>query len=252
MIIYPAIDLIEGHAVRLLHGDFNHVTRYDAHPANRLAAFAAEGAEWIHVIDLDGAQAGEARQYELIGDMARAVDIKVQSGGGVRSAKDIEHLLGAGISRVVIGSLAVTDTDQVLKWLEQFGPDAIALALDVRYEDGLPVPALKGWTQSSGVDLWSVLERYPVGMLRHILITDVGRDGALTGLNQELLSEAIRRRPELEIQASGGAAGLDDLIAAKAIGCAGAITGRALYAGRFTVAEAIKAVNMAPVSANDR
>jgi len=252
VIIYPAIDLIEGHAVRLLHGDFNHVTRYDSHPANRLAAFAAEGADWIHVIDLDGAKEGEARQYGLIGDMARAVDIKVQSGGGVRSAKDIEHLLGAGISRVVIGSLAVTDTDQVLKWLEQFGPDAIALALDVRYEDGLPVPALKGWTQSSGVDLWSVLDRYPVGMLRHILITDVGRDGALTGLNQELLSEAIRRRPELEIQASGGAAGLDDLIAAKAIGCAGAITGRALYAGRFTVAEAIKAVNMAPVSANDR
>lgn len=252
MIIYPAIDLIEGHAVRLLHGDFNHVTRYDSHPANRLAAFAAEGAEWIHVIDLDGAKAGEARQYELIGDMAQAVHIKVQSGGGVRSAKDIEHLLGAGISRVVIGSLAVTDTDQVLQWLEQFGPDAIALALDVRYEDGLPVPALKGWTQSSGVDLWSVLDRYPVGMLRHILITDVGRDGALTGLNQELLSEAINRRPDLEIQASGGAASLDDLIAAKAIGCAGAITGRALYAGRFTVAEAIKAVNMAPVSANDR
>jgi len=252
VIIYPAIDLIEGHAVRLLHGDFNHVTRYDSHPANRLAAFAAEGAEWIHVIDLDGAQAGEARQYELIGDMARAVDIKVQSGGGVRSAKDIEHLLGAGISRVVIGSLAVTDTDQVLKWLEQFGPDAIALALDVRYEDGLPVPALKGWTQSSGVDLWRVPAHYPVGMLRHILITDVERDGPLPVLNRALLSEAIARRPELEIQASGGIASLDDLITAKAIGCAGAITGRAIYAGRFTVAEAIEAVNMAPVSANDR
>ena len=252
MIIYPAIDLIEGHAVRLLHGDFNHVTRYDSHPANRLAAFAAEGAEWIHVIDLDGAKAGEARQYDLIGDMARAVHIKVQSGGGVRSGRDIEHLLGAGISRVVIGSLAVTDTDQVLKWLEQFGPDAITLALDVKYEDGQPVPALKGWTQSSGVDLWSVLDRYPVGMLRHILITDVERDGALTGLNRALLSEAIERRPELAIQASGGIAGLDDLITAKAIGCAGAITGRALYAGRFTMAEAIQAVNMAPVSANDR
>jgi phosphoribosylformimino-5-aminoimidazole carboxamide ribotide isomerase len=139
MIIYPAIDLIDGHAVRLLHGDFNHVTRYDSHPANRLAAFTAEGAEWIHVIDLDGAQAGEARQYALIGDMAQAVDIKVQSGGGVRSEKDIEHLLGAGISRVVVGSLAVTDTDQVLKWLEQFGPEAIALALDVRYERLDPV-----------------------------------------------------------------------------------------------------------------
>ncbi|MNR42429.1 1-(5-phosphoribosyl)-5-[(5-phosphoribosylamino)methylideneamino] imidazole-4-carboxamide isomerase [compost metagenome] len=92
------------------------------------------------------------------------------------------------------------------------------------------------------MDLWSVLDRYPVGMLRHILITDVGRDGAMTGLNEDLLSEAIRRRPELAVQASGGVASLDDLIAAKAIGCAGAITGRAIYAGRFTVAEAIKAV----------
>lgn len=252
MIIYPAIDLIDGHAVRLLHGDFNHVTRYDSHPANRMAAFAAEGAQWIHVIDLDGAKAGEARQYGLIGDMARAVDIKVQSGGGIRSANDIQHLLDAGISRAVIGSLAVTQPDQVLQWLDQFGPEAITLALDVRYEDGVPVPALKGWTQSSGVDLWSVLDRYPVDVLRHILITDVGRDGALTGLNQDLLSEAIQRRPDLQIQASGGVASLEDLTAAKAIGCAGAITGRAIYAGRFTVAEAISAVNQTPVSANDR
>ena len=241
MIIYPAIDLIEGHAVRLLHGDFNHVTRYDSHPANRLAAFAAEGAEWIHVIDLDGAKAGEARQYELIGDMARAVDIKVQSGGGVRSAKDIEHLLGAGISRVVIGSLAVTDTDQVLKWLEQFGPDAIALALDVRYEDGLPVPALKGWTQSSGVTLWDALDRYPEGTAKHLLVTDVGRDGALTGPNLELLAEIRRRRPDLVLQASGGVSSLDDLSAVKALGCNGAIVGRALYENRFTLPEAIAA-----------
>lgn len=242
MIIYPAIDLIDGHAVRLTHGDFNQVTRYDAHPANRMAAFTAEGAEWIHVIDLDGAKAGEARQYGLIGDMARAVDIKVQSGGGIRSDKDIQHLLDAGITRAVIGSLAVTQSDQVLAWLDQFGSEAITLALDVKYEDGVPVPALKGWTESSGVDLWSVLERFPVGSLKHILITDVGRDGALTGINTELLAEAIQRRPELQIQASGGVASLDDLRAAKSIGCAGAITGRAIYAGRFTVAEAIKAV----------
>lgn len=243
MIIYPAIDLKDGFAVRLMHGDFDKVTRYDDNPAKRLAAFAAEGAEWVHIVDLDGAKAGGARQYELVGEMAKSVDVKIQCGGGVRSEEDIKRLLDAGVNRVVIGSLAVTDSDQVLAWLDQFGPEAITLALDVKYEDDMPVPALKGWTQSAGVDLWTVLERYPSDLLRHVLMTDVSRDGALTGANLDLLGEALRRRPELKIQASGGVATLDDLTGAKAIGCDGAITGRAIYEGKFTVAEAIKAVS---------
>ncbi len=242
MIIYPAIDLKDGFAVRLMHGDFDKVTRYEDNPASRLAAFAAEGAEWVHIVDLDGAKAGGARQYELVGEMAKSVDVKVQCGGGVRSEEDIKRLLDAGVNRVVIGSLAVTDSDQVLAWLDQFGPEAITLALDVKYEEDMPVPALKGWTQSAGVDLWTVLERYPSDLLRHVLMTDVSRDGALTGANLDLLSEALKRRPELKIQASGGVATLDDLTGAKAIGCDGAITGRAIYEGKFTVAEAIKAV----------
>ncbi|WP_292041910.1 MULTISPECIES: 1-(5-phosphoribosyl)-5-[(5-phosphoribosylamino)methylideneamino]imidazole-4-carboxamide isomerase [unclassified Brevundimonas] len=242
MIIYPAIDLKDGFAVRLMHGDFDKVTRYDDNPASRLAAFAAEGAEWVHIVDLDGAKAGGARQYELVGEMAKSVDVKIQCGGGVRSEEDIKRLLDAGVNRVVIGSLAVTDSDQVLAWLDQFGPEAITLALDVKYEDDMPVPALKGWTQSAGVDLWTVLERYPSDLLRHVLMTDVSRDGALTGANLDLLGEALKRRPELKIQASGGVATLDDLTGAKAIGCDGAITGRAIYEGKFTVAEAIKAV----------
>lgn len=242
MIIYPAIDLKDGFAVRLLHGDFDQVTRYDDNPASRLAAFAAEGTEWVHIVDLDGAKAGSPQQYGLIGEMAKAVDVKIQCGGGVRTEDDIARLLEAGVTRVVVGSLAVTQTDQVLAWLDQFGAEAITLALDVKYEDGLPVPALKGWTQSAGVDLWTVLDRYPSSLLTHVLMTDVSRDGALTGANLDLLAEALRRRPELKIQASGGVATLDDLTGAKAIGCNGAITGRAIYEGRFTVAQAIKAV----------
>lgn len=243
MIIYPAIDLQNGFAVRLLQGDFDQVTRYDDDPASRLATFAAEGAKWVHIVDLDGAKAGAARQYELIGEMARAVDVNIQCGGGVRSEDDIKRLLDAGVKRVVVGSLAVTDSDQVLAWLDQFGPEAITLALDVKYEDDTPVPALKGWTQSAGVDLWTVLNRYPSSLLRHVLMTDVGRDGALTGVNLELLSDALERRPELKIQASGGVASLKDLTLAKTIGCHGAITGRAIYEGKFTVAEALKAVD---------
>jgi len=242
MILYPAIDLKDGVCVRLMHGRFDQVTRYDEIPAARLAAFAAEGAEWVHVVDLDGAEAGRAMQHNLIGELAASVAVRIQSGGGVRAEADVERLLEAGVSRVVVGSLAVTKSDEVLAWLDRFGSEWITLALDVKYEDGVPVPALKGWTQSAGVDLWSVLERYPSNLLTHVLMTDVGRDGALTGPNLDLLAETRARRPELKLQASGGVAALEDLTAARDLGCDGAIVGRALYEGRFTVAEALEAV----------
>ena len=241
MLIYPAIDLKAGVCVRLMHGKFDQVTQYDEQPAARLAAFVAEGAEWIHVVDLDGAEAGQAMQHELIGELAKAIDVKIQSGGGVRSRDDVSKLLASGVDRVVIGSLAVTRPDEVAEWLAEFGPERITLALDVKLENGVPVPALKGWTQSSGLDLWTALDRYPKGAAKHVLVTDVGRDGALTGPNLELLAEIRRRRPDLVLQASGGVSSLDDLIAVKALGCNGAIVGRALYENRVTLPEAIAA-----------
>lgn len=242
MILYPAIDLKDGECVRLMHGRFDAVTRYDEYPAARLAAFASEGAAWVHVVDLDGAEAGGARQHGLISDLAGAVAVKVQSGGGVRTLADVRLLLDAGVARVVIGSLAVTAPETVAGWLAEFGAGRITLALDVKLEDGVPVPALKGWTQRAGVDLWAALARYPARTLEHILVTDVGRDGALTGPNLELLAEVKQRRPDLTLQASGGVSSLEDLRALKAIGCDGAIIGRALYEGRFTLTEALEAV----------
>jgi phosphoribosylformimino-5-aminoimidazole carboxamide ribotide isomerase len=241
MLIYPAIDLKDGACVRLMHGRFDQVTKYDEVPAHRLAAFVAEGAAWVHVVDLDGAEAGRAVQHALIGELASSVDVKIQSGGGVRSRADVDALLQAGVTRVVVGSLAVTAPEQVAAWLADLGPESLTLAFDVKLEDGVPVPALKGWTQSSGVDLWTALDRYPAGTLTHVLITDVGRDGALVGPNLDLLAEARRRRPDLKIQASGGVSSLDDLTACRDLGCDGAIVGRAIYEGRFTAAEAIAA-----------
>jgi phosphoribosylformimino-5-aminoimidazole carboxamide ribotide isomerase len=146
---------------------------------------------------------------------------------------------------VVIGSLAATRPDDVTAWLERFGPEHITLALDVKIEDGVPVPALKGWTQSSGVTLWEALDRYPKGAAKHLLVTDVGRDGALTGPNVELLAQIRLRRPDLVLQASGGVSSLEDLAAVKALGCNGAIVGRALYENRFTLPEAIATASAA-------
>lgn len=241
MIVYPAIDLKDGVCVRLMHGRFDQATQYDERPAARLAAFAAAGATWVHVVDLDGAEAGQARQHALIGELARAVDVRIQSGGGVRSRADVEALLRAGVSRVVVGSLAVTASETVADWLATFGPERITLAIDVKAEGERHIPALKGWTEAADVDLWTALDRYPAGTVRHLLVTDVGRDGALTGPNLDLLAQIVRRRPDLQVQASGGVASLDDLAAARALGCAGAIVGRALYEGRFTVEQALAA-----------
>ena len=241
MLIYPAIDLKDGVCVRLMHGKFDQVTQYDEQPAARLTAFATEGAQWIHIVDLDGAEAGEARQHGLIGELTQAIDVKIQSGGGVRGANDVAKLLDAGVSRVVVGSLAVTQPNDVAAWLKGFGVEHITLALDVKIEDGVPVPALKGWTQSSGVTLWEALDRYPKGTAKHLLVTDVGRDGAMTGPNLDLLAEIRQRRPDLVLQASGGVSSLEDIAAVKALGCHGVIVGRALYEGRFTLPEAIAA-----------
>ncbi len=242
MLIYPAIDLRAGVCVRLMHGRFDQVTQYDENPAARLAAFVAEGADWVHVVDLDGAEAGRAVQHELIGALASGTTAKIQSGGGVRSVEDVERLLEAGVTRVVLGSLAVTKPDDVAGWLKRFGPERLTLAFDVRVDDkGVPTPSLKGWTEAAGCDLWAALDRYPAGTLSHVLITDVGRDGALTGPNLELLAQVRLGRPDLKVQASGGVSSLEDLVGAKAIGCDGAIVGRAIYEGRFTTAQAIAA-----------
>jgi phosphoribosylformimino-5-aminoimidazole carboxamide ribotide isomerase len=241
MIVYPAIDLKDGVCVRLMHGRFDQVTRYDDDPAARLAAFAADGATWTHIVDLDGAKVGRAAQHALIGGLARGVDIRIQSGGGVRSAEDVQRLLDAGVARVVVGSLAVSEPDMVADWLVRFGAERLTLAIDVKADGDRWVPALRGWTEAAAVDLWTALDRYPPGLARHLLVTDVGRDGALTGPNVGLLGEIVRRRPDLRVQASGGVAQIADLAPVRAVGCDGAIVGRALYEGRFTVAEAVAA-----------
>lgn len=241
MLIYPAIDLREGRAVRLLHGRFDQATEYDAEPWARLCAFADAGAEWAHVVDLDGAKAGRPVQTDLIGRLARHPRIRVQAGGGVRTTKDIQRLLDLGVGRVVVGSLAATRPDMVLAWLDRFGAHRLCLALDGRREDGAFRLAAKGWAEATGVTLEDALAAYPAGEVAHVLVTDIGRDGALTGANTTLTAEAIRLRPDLEVQASGGVASLDDLVALKAAGAAGAIVGRALYENRFSLEEALRA-----------
>lgn len=234
MIVYPAMDLMGGRVVRLRQGRFDSSTTYAADPEDALASFAEAGAEWAHVVDLDGARAGAPVQHEMIGRLAAAVPLRLQVGGGVRSRGDVQQLLDAGVARVVVGSTAVREPEQVREWISDFGAERITLALDVRLVGAEPQVAITGWTEDTGISLWDVAARFPDA--RHLLLTDIGRDGQLAGPNFALLDDAVERLPHLQVQASGGVSSLADL---ERLRTASAIVGKALWEGHFKLAEAI-------------
>jgi len=243
MEIFPAIDLKGGECVRLTQGKFDAVTVYSADPAAQAAAFAAAGARWLHVVDLDGAKAGAVRQIDTIAKIVKASPLQVQAGGGIRDEKAIEGLIGAGVRRVVIGSLAVSDRPRVEGWLRKYGSDRIVLAFDVRDDGKGPEILTHGWQEGSRVSLWDILESYDRAVpLKSVLCTDIARDGMLTGTNFELYRLMRQRRPDLEVLASGGVGALAELRPLKDAGIAGVIVGKALYEGRFTLSEALAEV----------
>jgi phosphoribosylformimino-5-aminoimidazole carboxamide ribotide isomerase len=236
MILYPAMDLMGGRVVRLAQGRFEHATTYPGDPGEALAAFAEAGAEWAHVVDLDGARAGAPVQHDRLCELGRTAPLRLQVAGGFRTAEQIARVLEAGVARVVVGSLAVKEPELVRGFLNRFGGERITLSLDVRLVDGVPTVATLGWTEDSGRSLWDIAALYPEA--RHLLLTDIGRDGMLAGPNFELLEEAGRRLPHLAIQASGGVSSLDDLTR---LTSAGAIVGKALWEGRIDLVEALRA-----------
>jgi phosphoribosylformimino-5-aminoimidazole carboxamide ribotide isomerase len=243
MILYPAIDLIAGRCVRLAQGDFARETRYSDDPAAALAGFAEGGATWAHIVDLDGARAREPRQHALLAELAEGSSLKLQVAGGVRSAAHVQTLLDAGVARVVVGSLAVNDPAAFTALLDQFGPERLTLALDVRVEGevverGSAMVATHGWAEGSGQSLDQLLDQFPA--VRHLLVTDIGRDGMLSGPNLPLIQAIVDWYPAVALQASGGVATLDDLAALARSGADGAIVGKALWEGRFTVAQALE------------
>lgn len=236
MILYPAMDLIGGRIVRLRQGRFDEVTTYAVEPAEALRSFAEAGAQWAHVVDLDGAKAGAPAQHELLKALANASTLRLQVAGGVRSADHVAALLEAGASRVVVGSLAVRDPETTVALINRFGADRITLSLDVRIVGGEPMVATHGWQEDSGRSLWEVAALYP--QARHLLLTDIGRDGMLEGPNHALLAEAVERLPHLAVQASGGVTSLGDL---RQLTTDGAILGRAMWEGRLDLKEALDA-----------
>jgi len=234
MLIYPAVDVLDGQVVRLAKGDFDAVTAYGDDPVAVAERFREAGAEWLHLVDLSGARDGGGRRTDLVEAVA-ATGLKVQTGGGVRATADIEAILDAGAERAVIGSLAVAEPERVLGWLARFGAERIVAAFDVAITGGVAWPVVKGWTEQADRPLGALLERYASGGLRHAMATDIARDGVLQGPNPDLYLDLAAARPDIAWQASGGVASVEDLPSLEEAGCAAVIIGRALYEGRVAL-----------------
>jgi phosphoribosylformimino-5-aminoimidazole carboxamide ribotide isomerase len=224
--------------VRLREGDFATETSYAIEPEALAERYYALGTRWLHVVDLDGAKDGVTANSHLIESLARHRAISLQVGGGVRSPAGIERLLSAGAARVVVGSAAVQRPAEVTKWIDVFGPDRICVAFDVRLvQAGEPQVHTDGWTVNSAVPLWDALATFAAGALKHVLCTDISRDGTLRGPNLALYREALRRYPQLLWQASGGIRDGVDLTALSRSGVAAAVSGTALLEERIPVKE---------------
>ena len=238
MNIIPAIDLKEGKCVRLLQGDFDQTTEYSDDPALVARQFAALAVTSLHIVDLDGARYGEQLNQEIVAAIADESDLTIQLGGGIRDAETVARWLAAGVSRCVIGSLAITEPDTVKAWLSRFGRDRIVLALDVKMDArNEPIITTHGWTKDSEATFFETVSDFLSAGLRHVLCTDVSRDGAMAGPNFALYQRIMLAYPDLQLQASGGVRHIEDLEQLRRLGVPAAISGRALLDGKISAEE---------------
>ena len=238
--IYPAIDVREHRVVRLRQGDYAQETRYEPKPLALAQQYAAEGATWLHLVDLDAARHGGYTLFPLLRAIKATTSLRVQTGGGVRDEDGLQCILDAGADRVVVGSVSVREPARVAGWIERFGAEHVTVALDTRQdEDGVWRMPLHGWTEASSTTLDDLVRHYANSGLRHVLCTDIGRDGMLSGPNLLLYRHLRATAPWLALQASGGVRDAADVRAAHVTGCAGVILGKALLDGRLALGEAL-------------
>ena len=238
MILYPAIDLKDGECVRVVRGDLNTATVFNTEPAEQARAWAKAGFDWLHVIDLNGSVAGRSINGAAIEAILQAVSIPVQLGGGIRTLKDVEAWIEAGVSRVILGTAAVRDPELVKSAARKW-PEQIAVSVDVRKGR----VAVQGWTEDSGLDAITVARRFEDEGVSALIVTDIDRDGALLGFDIEVFG-AIADAVTIPVIAAGGLATVDDIVrlaARPGTPIAGAVLGRALYAGTIAPLEALAA-----------
>lgn len=237
MILYPAIDLKDGQCVRVLHGDLSTATVFNTDPGAQAKSFAQAGFHWVHVVDLNGAVEGKAVNAAAVEAILSAVSIPVQLGGGIRSLADIERWIEAGVSRVILGTLAVKEPEVVREAAKLF-PEQIAVSVDVRAGK----VAVQGWTADSDLDAITVARRFEDVGVAALIVTDIDRDGTVMGFNVDAFGQ-MADAVSIPVIAAGGLASVDDLVrlkARKGTPVAGAVLGRALYNGAIDPAQALQ------------
>jgi len=238
VILYPAIDLKDGQCVRVVQGDLGRATVFNASPADQARTWADGGFHWIHVVDLNGAVEGQAMNGEAVEAILGAVSIPVQLGGGIRSLADVERWIASGVSRVILGTVAVREPE-IVRQAARAWPEQIAVSVDVRRGK----VAVQGWTEDSDLDAITVARRFEDAGVGALIITDIDRDGTVTGFDVDAFG-AIADAVAIPVIAAGGLACVDDIArlkARKGTPIAGAVLGRALYNGAIRPAEALKA-----------
>ena len=231
--IFPAIDLQAGNSVRLYQGDFAKETLIATNPAKQAEQINAAGVHALHLVDLDGAKVGKPQNLAVIKQIRTVFTGLIEVGGGIRSQKTIEQYLALGIDRLILGSIALKDPDFTRQMLAKFGPEKIVIGVDGK--DGKV--ASDGWLQQSEVTMAALIEQMQQAGAKHFIVTDVAKDGTMSGANQALLTTLQEKFPQANIIASGGIRNLDDILNLQAAGIKAAIAGKSLYEGSLTLAE---------------
>lgn len=233
MLIFPAIDLYEKEAVRLYKGDYGQKTVYSSDPVSVALDFKKSGATHIHLVDLEGAKTGETPNFDVVCAIKKETGLFCEIGGGIRSMEVIDKYISAGLDRVILGTAAVTNEGFVEEAVEKYG-DKIAVGIDIK--DGFA--AIKGWTESSGIDAFKFCERMEKIGVRTLICTDISKDGAMVGTNRELYKK-LSEKFSVDIIASGGVSSLDDVKALRKLNIYGAIIGKAYYTKAIDLSKAI-------------
>jgi phosphoribosylformimino-5-aminoimidazole carboxamide ribotide isomerase len=236
MYIIPAIDIIDGKCVRLTQGDYNQKKIYNEHPLEVAKQFEDAGLMRLHLVDLDGAKAGQIVNYKVLETLASKTQLHIDFGGGLKSDSDLRIAFECGAKQVTGGTIAVKNRDIFLQWIETYGAEKIILGADVKNEK----IAVSGWLETSDLWLKDFLQDYVNQGIIYCICTDISKDGLLKGSSNELYERTLDDFKDLKLIASGGVSGMDDLEKLKEIGCFGAIVGKAIYEGKITLKELMK------------
>lgn len=231
--IIPAIDIINGHCVRLSQGDYQRITDYSESPAAMAENFEALGFKRLHVVDLDGARSGKVINIKALKEITSRTNLIVDFGGGIKSEEDLKNVFEAGASAVSIGSIAVSDPDIVSLWADSFGAEKFIISADVRDN----IVRTNGWTENSGITLNQLISRYRNKNIRHVLCTDISRDGMLCGSNIELYKTIMEQFPDCKLIASGGISSLDDIKKLDEAKIPAVVIGKAIYEQQINLEE---------------